>query len=156
LKKAFLKFVATSGYLGLIPGAPGTYGAILGCILYALLSLFVNFDIDIILIVLIIVFTIIGTIACAEFEEEWGHDPSRVVMDETVGQWITLLFIPFDLKLVIIGLILFRFFDILKPLGIRAIDKNMKHPFSVMLDDILAGIYALVCMQVIVKFWYPF
>lgn len=145
-----LKFIATTGYLGNIPGAPGTYGAIFGTLSYIAFHYYYPFDINYLLIGLSIVFTYLGTIACRDMEEEWGHDPSRVVIDETVGQWITYLFIPFHLKWAILGLILFRFFDILKPFGIKAIDEKMKHPFSVMLDDILAGVYALMTLHFII------
>jgi len=152
LNKAVLKFIATTGYLGNIPGAPGTYGAIFGTLSYITLYYFFPAQLNTLLIALSILFTYIGTVACRVMEPEWGHDPSRVVIDETVGQWITYLFIPFSLKWALIGLVLFRFFDILKPLGIRSIDEKMKHPFSVMLDDIVAGIYALITLHAIIFF----
>lgn len=149
MRKRLAVFFGTSAYVGLIPGAPGTYGAILGSIIYYLLGVYTNIDLNILLLFLIVIFTCLGTWSCMVLEDEWGHDPSRIVMDETVGQWITYLFIPFGPINIIIGLILFRFFDILKPLGIRRIDEEMHHPFSVMLDDILAGVYALISLHVI-------
>jgi phosphatidylglycerophosphatase A len=121
-----------------------------GTLSYVALHHFFPDQLNIILIILSIIFTYLGTIACKLMEPEWGHDPSRVVMDETVGQWITYLFIPFSIKWALVGLALFRFFDILKPLGIRSIDEKMKHPFSVMLDDIVAGVYALITLHGII------
>ncbi|CAG0909019.1 unnamed protein product, partial [Cyprideis torosa] len=93
---------------------------------------------DILLIGLILIFTALGTWACKIVLKEWGHDPSKIVMDETIGVWITLLFIPFNHWYIWLGFGLFRLFDIWKPLGIRTIDDKMQSAFSVMLDDILA------------------
>ncbi len=152
MKKNLAIFIGTSGYAGLLPVAPGTFGAIVGSISYYLFYTYLDTDINLLLIVLSIIFTIIGTWCCHVLEDDWGHDPSRIVMDETVGQWITYLFIPFSIKNIIIGLILFRIFDIWKPLGIRQIDEQMKSPFSVMLDDIVAGIYALAVFHAILYF----
>lgn len=79
----------------------------------------------------------------------WGDDPKRVVMDEMVGVWIPLLACqPIDgsaraWAFCIASFVLFRFFDIVKPLGIRRIDR-MKGAFYVMADDIVAGIYSLI------------
>ncbi|MFT5800778.1 MAG: phosphatidylglycerophosphatase A, partial [Nonlabens sp.] len=98
-------------------------------------------------------FTALGTWSCKVLEKDWGHDPSRVVMDESVGVWITMLFMPFNHWYVFFAFVLFRFFDILKPLGIRAIDGKMHSPFSVMLDDIVAGVYAWLVLQGIIFFF---
>ena len=72
---------------------------------------------------------------------EWGKDPSRVVIDEAHGYWLTLLFIPPSITNLLIALILFRVFDISKPFGIKYFDRQPT-ALSVMLDDSLAGIYA--------------
>ena len=79
----------------------------------------------------------------------WGEDPSKVVIDEMIGVWIPLLISPaMSVGYALLSLFLFRFFDILKPLGIRALDK--KHgAFWVMADDILAGIYSLFIVLII-------
>ena len=79
----------------------------------------------------------------------WGEDPSKVVIDEMIGVWIPFLVSPaMSVEYALLSLFLFRFFDILKPLGIRALDK--KHgAFWVMADDILAGIYSLFIVLII-------
>jgi phosphatidylglycerophosphatase A len=89
-----------------------------------------------------------GTFACKKLSGEWGHDPSKVVIDETLGFWISILFLPLNVQTLIGGFILFRFFDIVKPLGIRKID-NLNSPYAVMLDDVLAGIYANLVLQAV-------
>jgi phosphatidylglycerophosphatase A len=81
----------------------------------------------------------------------WGKDSSKVVIDEVAGMIITLLFLPFSVKYVITGLVLFRFFDIAKPLLIRKMEVLPK-AWGVMADDVLAGIYANIVLQIIVFF----
>jgi len=103
-------------------------------------------------IVLIITSYYLGVYACKKLENEWGQDPSKVVIDETLGFWISILFLPINIYIFIAGFILFRFFDILKPLGIRKIDLMHTH-HSVMLDDVLAGIYANIVLQIYVFYY---
>jgi len=152
MKEQIAKGIATSFGLGYMPIAPGTFGALFGMLSYWVIMQFWPQEINIILGVLIVIFTLIGTWCCKVLEQIWGHDPGKIVMDETVGQWITYLFIPFNPLYMVLGFILFRFFDILKPLGIRQIDEGYDHPFSVMLDDIIAGVYAWIVLQAIIYF----
>jgi phosphatidylglycerophosphatase A len=78
----------------------------------------------------------------------WGDDPSRVVVDEMVGVWIPLLLASTWWQ-ALLALLLFRFFDIVKPLGIRSFDRR-KGAFWVMFDDILAGIYSAIVLYLII------
>jgi phosphatidylglycerophosphatase A len=73
-----------------------------------------------------------------------------VVIDEVAGMMIALLFVPVKVKYVITALVLFRFFDILKPLGIKKMEK-FPSGWGVMADDILSGIYTLVIIQTVIK-----
>jgi phosphatidylglycerophosphatase A len=98
-----------------------------------------------------LVVTLIGVYVGNQVEPYWGKDSSRVVIDEVAGMWIAVLFIPPSLPLLIAGFILFRFFDIVKPLYIRRME-NFKGGWGVMLDDVLAGVYANILLQVIVYF----
>ena len=93
----------------------------------------------------------IGIKSAHEVEVLWGKDHGRVVIDEVAGMCITLLFVPVTLKFVLIGLVLFRFFDIVKPLGIRQLEK-LPGGWGVMADDVLAGIYANVVLQILIFF----
>lgn len=81
----------------------------------------------------------------------WGKDSSKVVIDEVAGMMITLLFLPITLKYVATGLVLFRFFDISKPLFIRKMELLPKG-WGVMADDVLAGIYAHILLAIIVAY----
>lgn len=150
------KLVATFFGLGFIPVAPGTFGALGGLIVSYLLWVW-GFDFKSfhsIHFILLLISYMAGVWACKRLSNEWGSDPSKVVIDETIGFWISILFLPVDLWVFLIGFVLFRFFDIIKPLGIRNIDQ-WHTPHSVMLDDVLAGIYANVVLQIIVYFFYP-
>lgn len=98
-----------------------------------------------------LVVTLIGVYVGNQVEPDWGKDSSRVVIDEVAGMWISVLFLPPTLPLLIGGFILFRFFDIVKPLYIRRME-DFKGGWGVMLDDVLAGVYANIILQVIVFF----
>ena len=94
-------------------------------------------------LLLAIVGTLISIRPIDRLEIYWGEDPNKVVVDEMVGVWITLLAVPSTKEwyYVISAFLLFRFMDIVKPLGCRAIDKKIHGGWGVMLDDVLAGIY---------------
>ena len=85
-------------------------------------------------------------------ERRWGDDPSQMVSDEVAGQAITFLFIPFsgqvslDISILLAGFILFRVFDILKPFGIKRL-QHFRSGLGILLDDLAAGLYALLCLQ---------
>lgn len=147
--------VATVFGSGYSPFAPGTAGSVIGVLMWWAASLFfpayaVAFDWKIQLM-LIVGSLAKGYLACAKLDAHWGHDNQKIVIDEVFGVFITLFFVPVTWINLLLGLILFRVFDIWKPLGIRQID-NWEHPMAVMLDDGLAGIYAAVVLQGILFF----
>jgi phosphatidylglycerophosphatase A len=102
-------------------------------------------------IALIVSFTLLGTWATGRLQPFWGEDPKQVVVDEMVGVWTPLL-IASNWQQAIIALLLFRFFDIVKPLGIRQLD-NRQGAFWVMADDLLAGFYSLIVLHLIILLW---
>lgn len=145
------KFFASGFGSGYSPVAPGTAGSILASL--AIYLIYTQFDISaqsvlIGLIIASILGTIIGVISCNILESEWGKDPSKVVLDEMVGIFISLLFIPISATTVLLSLILFRVFDIWKPLGIRQLE-SIEGGVGVMADDVLAGVYANIVLQII-------
>lgn len=139
--------IATGFGSGFSPIAPGTAGALLATVLWlALYYTFPFFWVCIITALLITVFTITGICSANAVEQIWGKDPSRVVVDEMVGVWIPLLVVPEgNLWYVLASFVLFRLFDIFKPLGIRKME-SLKGGVGVMMDDILAGIYSLILL----------
>ena len=148
--KQIYKTIATGFGSGYAPLAPGTAGSILACLLlWGATFLIEDFQrLHLFFLGIIIIFTFLGVWAAKKLEKDWGKDPSKVVVDEMVGQWINLLFIPITFQNIILGLIIFRFFDIVKPLGIRSME-SCKNGWGVMLDDILAGIYGNIVLQLI-------
>jgi phosphatidylglycerophosphatase A len=133
---------------GFVPIAPGTAGAVLALIVW--LAMYWNFDAHTLLFLtlsLILITTVIGVWTSNVMEKYWGKDPRAVNIDEFVGTWIPLLLAPcgqHTLMLSLVGFVAFRMIDIYKPLGCRWIDQNVPGGWGVMLDDILAGLYALV------------
>jgi phosphatidylglycerophosphatase A len=91
----------------------------------------------------------LGIWSAGKVEAGWGEDSYRVVIDEVAGMCITLLFIPVRWPYVVTGLVLFRFFDIVKPLYIRKMEQ-LDGGWGVMMDDVLAGVYANLILQIIV------
>ena len=135
---------------GFWPWGPGTAGAVLATLIWLALSCWLGCQqLWMVTLLLIVVFTALGTWATARLEPYWGEDPSRVVVDEMVGVWIPLLLAGNEAHnkwwMAVLALVLFRFFDIVKPLGIRALDRRHGAVW-VMLDDVLAGIYSLLAM----------
>lgn len=91
---------------------------------------------------------IYGVWAGNEVERNWGKDSSKVVIDEVAGMMVALLFIPVSFVNVLLALVFFRFFDILKPLMIRSLEK-LPGGWGVMGDDVLAGIFSNIVLQLI-------
>ena len=130
---------------GFWPWGPGTAGALTGMLIWYALSFMLNSTLFFaVTLSCIVVFTIAGTWAVRRLSPFWGSDPQKVVIDEMVGVWVPLLAVPAsDIWLALASFVLFRLFDILKPLGIRTLDRR-KGAFYVMADDILAGVYSLI------------
>lgn len=148
------KTIATGFGTGFFPIGPGTVGSLLAVALYVLYvqynvtgNLLTNTEHFLLLAVIIFTF-IIGVWSANQVEKDYGHDASYVVIDEMLGVWIALLWLPFTPFYIIAALILFRFFDILKPLGIRKMEA-LPRGWGVMMDDLLAGIYANFVLQII-------
>jgi phosphatidylglycerophosphatase A len=100
-------------------------------------------------VIFTIVIIAIGVWSATVAERVWGKDSSRIVIDEVAGMCIGLLFVPVTVKWIVIGLLLFRFFDIVKPLYIRKAEA-LPGGWGVMADDVLAGIYTNLLLQLII------
>jgi phosphatidylglycerophosphatase A len=80
------------------------------------------------------------------------HDHSGIVWDEFVGFWITMIAVPVTWQWIVVGFVLFRLFDIVKPWPVKIADAKMKGGFGIMFDDVLAGLYALACIHIALQF----
>lgn len=139
------KIIATVCGIGLIKKGGGTIASIVYCIIWLLAPDFTP-GLQSLLLLLVL---ITGVWSSAVVEKIWGQDNFKIVIDEVAGMMIALLFVPVKIEYVITSLILFRFFDILKPLGIKKMEK-LSSGWGVMADDVLSGIYALVIMQTVI------
>ena len=142
-------FLSTGFYIGNIPFAPGTFGTLLGLPLcYLLTGLKLPYAI-VCTLLFIIVAVWISHIAEQILKQS---DPGCIVIDEIAGMAVTLVGLPFNLTTALIGFIIFRILDILKPFPIRALDKRVSGGMGIVLDDVAAGIFANILLRLIVVF----
>lgn len=132
-------FLAFGFGFGLVKKAPGTFGTIAAIPVYLLFAQTPFWLYS----ALTIIVTLVGIKICDDAATLLGeHDFNGIVWDEIAGYLITMWFVSFSWKAVFLGFLLFRFFDILKPFPIKWIDKHVEGGFGIMLDDVLAGIFA--------------
>lgn len=145
--------IATGFGSGYWPWGPGTAGSALATIIWCVYAYNIeNYNITLLItLCLAIIFTLLSIRPINRLEHFWGEDPRKVVVDEMVGVWITLLAVPETKEwyYVLAAFLLFRIFDIIKPLGCRWLDKNIHGGWGVMLDDILAGVYGGIVLLVL-------
>lgn len=144
----FHVILSTGMFTGFIPIAPGTAGALAALGIWYALYFYLSTSVLLwVTVSLILLTTIIGVWTSNVMERYWGKDPRSVNIDEFVGTWIPLLVAPcehYTWILAIFGFAMFRIIDIYKPLGCRTIDEKCPGGWGVMLDDVLAGFYALI------------
>jgi phosphatidylglycerophosphatase A len=157
------KFLATGFYSGYVPFASGTAGSLVGILIY----LIPGVERGDILSALIVLGFLAGVFASAKVAAAVGNrlttsakmtkdllqggnhetpDPSIVVIDEIVGMWISLLFLPKSMWVIVAAFVLFRIFDIVKPPPARQLER-IPNGWGIMLDDVLAGVYANICCR---------
>ena len=140
------KAIYTGLGLGLMPKAPGTFGTLLGLPIYYLIK---DFSLAHYLLVLGLI-CLLGLWAGGRAEKDLGrHDAPQVVIDEVAGYLVTMFMIPPLPYAMLWGFIFFRLFDIFKPFPVSWADEKVPGALGVMLDDILAGLYALGCMHIL-------
>jgi phosphatidylglycerophosphatase A len=144
LKQRLGLFIATCGYLGYVPLAPGTFGSAVGVLLFFAVRASGSVAIELAAIVLLFAIGVwSGTVAEHHFG---GIDPGPIVLDEVVGMLITLAFIPIGLSGALAGFFLFRLFDVLKPFPARRLE-SLHGGLGVMADDAMAAVYANLSLR---------
>jgi len=154
----FTELVATGLYSGYIPWASGTFGSLVGLLIY----LIPGAESPYILGVMILVGLVLGVVTSRRVAEIRGHqltksaevakaafqpgevhtpDPSIVVIDEIVGMWISLLLLPKTVVAILCAFVAFRLLDIVKPFPARRLEQ-LPNGWGIMLDDVVAGVYA--------------
>ena len=140
---------ATGLGAGYSPVAPGTVGTLVAIPLFVLLS---NWGTTGVLTGLVFII-ILGIPAASRMEQlTAAKDPGRIVIDEIAGYLVTMLGSPPELFHIAVGFFLFRFFDILKPPPVRNLERSLFSGFGVMVDDLMAGVYAWGVLRLLERF----
>jgi phosphatidylglycerophosphatase A len=139
-------FLGTGGYIGYIPVMPGTFGSGLGlfcCFLLSLVPLTVS-------AVATVAFILIAVWVSQESEKLLNQkDPGCIVIDEIAGMMVMFLGIPFNMMTMVVGFLLFRLLDIVKPPPIRTIQNKLEGGAGVVMDDVAAGVAGNIVLQLI-------
>ncbi len=148
----FSIFYSTLFYLGYFPKAPGTVGTLIAALVYYLLpeGLFISFISGILFLLIVLILSITSVYFISKAEKTLGYDNSRIIIDEFFGYFFSILFLPKTVFVLIGSFLLFRFFDILKPEPVNVLQK-LPNGWGVMADDVMAGIYANLVLQVLVR-----
>ena len=137
------RFLATGFFTGYFPFGPGTAGSLLAVLLYA----FIPSTDTALFLPAVLFFLLVGRWSAYRVEQISGvKDNQVIVIDEVVGMWVSLLFMPKRWPVLLLALLLFRFFDILKPFPVRR-SEAMPSGWGVMMDDLIAGAYAWLALK---------
>jgi phosphatidylglycerophosphatase A len=140
--RRFAALLATLGPVGYFPVAPATVGSAVVVLAAWFFPLPRSGD----AVMYIAVSAIVAVLLAGEAEKELGHDAGPIVIDEVIGQWIALLFAPHRIGVFVAAFVLFRFFDIWKPLGAHQA-QSLPGGLGVVADDTIAGLTALAALQ---------
>jgi phosphatidylglycerophosphatase A len=138
------KFVGSGLYTGFIPLASGTFASLAALAIYFI----PYFEKLHIILPAIFIFIIWGIKLGTKFEALYGKDPAECTIDEVVGMWITLLFLPKNILLALIAFLVWRTLDIIKPFPARK-SESLKGGLGIMMDDIISAIYSLIIVHLI-------
>jgi phosphatidylglycerophosphatase A len=136
------KIFASALFSGYSPVASGTIGSAVALAIYCI----PGFESHVIFGIITLIVFILGIPASDAMEQWYGHDPAEVTIDEVVGMWISLFFLPKTILIALTAFVLFRFLDIIKPPLSRRFDM-MHGGVGIMMDDVIAGVYANIILQ---------
>lgn len=144
-------FIALGFGSGLSPRAPGTVGTLLAWALYPLIKRPVS---DGLFLILLVSLFVAGVMVCDRTGRALGeHDHGAIVWDEMIAIWLVLLVTPAFFTWQLAAVVLFRFFDIVKPPPIRWVDQQLKGGFGVMVDDLIAAAFAIISLSVLLHLY---
>jgi phosphatidylglycerophosphatase A len=136
--------VATAGYVGFVPVAPGTFGSAVGLAVYGAVRMTGSWAVEGIVLAVAL---IAGIWAADAVERRLGKDPGPVVIDEVLGMLVTLAFLDVNVTGAIVGFFIFRVLDVIKPPPAARLE-NLHGGPGIMFDDVMAGIYGHIMMRV--------
>jgi phosphatidylglycerophosphatase A len=138
------KFVGSGLYTGFIPLASGTFASLAALAIYFI----PHFENLYIILPAIFIFILWGIKLGTKFEALYGKDPAECTIDEVVGMWITLLFLPKNILFALIAFLVWRTLDIIKPFPARK-SESLEGGLGIMMDDIISAIYSLIIVHLI-------
>jgi phosphatidylglycerophosphatase A len=138
-------FLATGGYIGRVPFAPGTFGSLVGLPIVYLLSKTSWYTATVLTAILVLGSVWVAHLAEKKLEVK---DPGCIVIDEIAGMCVTMLFVPLTLTTGSAGFFLFRLFDVIKPPPVRQIDRMLGGGWGIVMDDVVAGVMANVTIRI--------
>ncbi|OGU76389.1 MAG: phosphatidylglycerophosphatase A [Ignavibacteria bacterium RBG_16_34_14] len=140
----FEKLIGSGFYTGYMPLTSGTFGSLVALLIYWI----PGFENPSIIIPCVVLFASYGIYIGGKFEKAYGKDPAECTVDEIVGQWISLLFLPKTILISLFAFFVWRLFDIVKPFPARRLEK-LPGGFGIMMDDVAAGFYSLILVHII-------
>ncbi len=156
--RALLRVYATGLWTGFFPVAPGTAGSLLGLATWIWLPFLPLapvengfFGVGVGTVVFLVALTLIGVVASRQGEEEFGEDGGPIVIDEVIGQWITVAGLAVTPFTIVAGFLLFRAFDIFKPWPAGK-SQEWGGGWGVMMDDVFAGIYGAIVLRLLLTY----
>lgn len=141
--------LATAGYVGFVPIAPGTFGSAVGLVVYAAVSMTSSWVVEAAVLVVILG---LGIWSADHVERALGKDPGPVVIDEVAGMLVTLAFLDVSVTGALVGFFIFRVLDVIKPPPARRLEDLHGGP-GIMFDDVMAGIYSNVALRGLLAFF---
>jgi phosphatidylglycerophosphatase A len=141
--------VATAGYVGFVPIAPGTFGSAVGLVVYAAVSATQSWVVEAVVLAVVVA---VGIWSADRMERELGKDPGAVVIDEVAGMLVTLAFIDVSVAGAVVGFLIFRLLDVVKPPPARRLEDLHGGP-GIMFDDVMAGIYSNLALRGLLAFF---
>jgi phosphatidylglycerophosphatase A len=149
MKINLIENILGSGFFtGYMKHASGTWASFAGLIIF----LIPGFENPSLMIFIISLFILIGVPIGDKFEAIYGKDPKECTIDEIIGMWITLLFLPKKIWWLALAFVIWRILDIVKPFPARMLE-NIKGGWGIILDDVAAGIYSFCIIQIVIYFF---
>ncbi len=150
--KFFRNLFVSFGFMGYFPVLSGTITSIITALLYFYLIPPLNALGNLILIMIVLVVSLIFVPIIKSAEKDMGHDSRKITIDEVIGFFFAVMFLPHNFMIFIYALVLFRVFDIVKPTPINQLQK-LPHGWGVLADDIAAGICSNIIIQLLLIFF---
>ncbi len=146
-----LLFFATTAYAGYVPYAPGTFATLVTAV--PLYLAFALLPAPFYLYALFVFFWLACYVSHKAESILQEKDSSKIVIDEAVGYLTAMVYLPNNWLIILLAFVLFRFFDILKIYPVNLIENKVPGGLGIVLDDVMAGVYANICLQVLIALW---